>query len=52
MAGGFFYDVFGSYAWMFIASAAIGVGAVAVAFTFPSAGAVHLTRTAAAHGAP
>jgi MFS family permease len=52
MAGGFFYDVFGSYAWMFIASAAIGVGAVAVAFTFPSAGAVHLTRTAVAHGAP
>jgi MFS family permease len=52
MAGGFIYDVFGSYAWMFIASAAIGLGAVAVAFTFPSAGAVRLTRTAAAHGAP
>jgi MFS family permease len=52
MAGGFIYDIFGSYAWMFVASAAIGLGAVAVAFTFPSAGAVRFTRTAAAHGAP
>jgi MFS family permease len=52
MAGGFIYDIFGSYAWMFVASAAIGLGAVAVAFTFPSAGAVRLTRTATEHGAP
>jgi MFS family permease len=33
-AGGWLYDARGSYAWMFIGSAAIGVGAVAIAFTF------------------
>ena len=32
--GGFTYDALGSYAWMFIGSSAIGVGAVAIAFTF------------------
>jgi MFS family permease len=34
VAGGWLYDGFGSYAWMFIASAGIGVGAVAIALTF------------------
>jgi MFS family permease len=32
--GGWLYDSFGSYAWMFVGSSAIGLGAVAVAFTF------------------
>jgi len=32
--GGWLYDALGSYAWMFIGSSAIGVGAVAIAFTF------------------
>jgi MFS family permease len=34
VTGGWVYDAFGSYAWLFIGSAAIGLGAVAVAFTF------------------
>jgi MFS family permease len=33
-AGGWLYDALGSYAWMFIGSSAIGLGAVAIAFTF------------------
>lgn len=32
--GGWLYDALGSYAWMFIGSAAIGFGAVAIALTF------------------
>ena len=32
--GGSLYDAVGSYAWMFIGSSAIGLGAVAIAFTF------------------
>jgi MFS family permease len=32
--GGWLYDGFGSYAWLFIGSSAIGLGAVAVAATF------------------
>jgi MFS family permease len=34
VAGGWLYDAFGSYVWLFIGSAAIGVGAVAIALTF------------------
>jgi MFS family permease len=34
LAGGWLYDGFGSYGWMFIASSAIGAGAVAIALTF------------------
>ena len=34
VAGGWLYDTSGSYAWLFIGSAAIGLGAVAIAFTF------------------
>ena len=34
VAGGWLYDSFGSYAWLFVGSSAIGVGAVAIAFTF------------------
>jgi MFS family permease len=34
LTGGWLYDGLGSYAWMFIGSAAIGLGAVAIAVTF------------------
>ena len=34
VTGGWLYDGSGTYAWMFIASSAIGLGAVAIAFTF------------------
>jgi MFS family permease len=33
-AGGWVYDAFGSYAWLFIGSFGIGLGAVAIAFAF------------------
>jgi len=32
-AGGWLFDTFGSYAWMYVASFGIGLGAVAIAFT-------------------
>jgi MFS family permease len=32
--GGWAYDALGSYAWMFVGSAAIGIGAVAISLTF------------------
>lgn len=34
LIGGWLYDAVGSYAWMFVGSSAIGLGAVAIAFTF------------------
>jgi MFS family permease len=34
LIGGWLFDTVGSYAWMFIGSSAIGLGAVAIAFTF------------------
>ena len=50
-AGGWLYDSFGSYSWLFLASFGIGLGAVAIAATFraprampvglPSPGLVH-----------
>lgn len=33
--GGWVFDTFGSYAWMYIGSFAIGLGAAAIAFAFP-----------------
>ena len=33
--GGWIFDVYGSYAWLYIASAAIGIGAAAIALAFP-----------------
>jgi MFS family permease len=33
-AGGWFYDAYGSYFWLYIGSFGIGLGAVAIAFTF------------------
>ena len=32
--GGWLYDSFGSYSWLFVGSAGIGLGAVAIAFAF------------------
>jgi MFS family permease len=49
--GGWLYDVFGSYAWLFIASSAIGLGAMAIALTFrpPRETPVALPSPSAAH---
>jgi len=33
--GGWLYDRYGSYSWMYIGSMAVGLGAVAIALTFP-----------------
>jgi MFS family permease len=33
--GGWIFDSFGRYTWMYLGSAAIGLGAVAIAFAFP-----------------
>lgn len=35
LAGGFVFDTFGSYAWMFIGSSVVGFAAVAMALAFP-----------------
>jgi MFS family permease len=34
MAGGLIYDTFASYAWLYIGSWAVGLGAFAIALTF------------------
>ena len=34
LAGGWLYDAYGSYFWLFIGSCGIGLGAVAIALTF------------------
>jgi MFS family permease len=34
--GGWIYDTFGGYSWLYIGSFAIGLGAVAIAFAFPA----------------
>ncbi len=49
--GGWAYDALGSYAWMFIGSSAIGVGAVAIALTFrpPREAPVALPSPSVAH---
>jgi MFS family permease len=33
-AGGWLYDGFGSYLWLYVGSASIGAGAIAIALTF------------------
>ena len=50
-AGGWLYDAFGSYFWLFMGSFGIGLGAVAIAFTFrpPRALPAALSRPIAAH---
>ncbi|MEW6688257.1 MAG: MFS transporter [Pseudomonadota bacterium] len=35
LAGGWIFDGFGSYAWLYIGSFAVGLGAVAIALAFP-----------------
>lgn len=35
LAGGWVFDSFGSYAWLFMGSAAVALGAVAIALAFP-----------------
>lgn len=35
--GGWIFDTFGTYAWLYIGSFAVGVGAVAIALAFPPA---------------
>jgi MFS family permease len=35
LAGGWLYDRFGSYAWLYIGSLMAGIGAAAIAITFP-----------------
>jgi MFS family permease len=35
LAGGWIFDSYGNYAWMFFGSAAVGLGAVAIALAFP-----------------
>ena len=34
-AGGWIFDTFGSYGWLYIGSFGIGLGAVAIALAFP-----------------
>jgi MFS family permease len=34
--GGWIFDTFGGYAWLYIGSFALGIGAVAIAFAFPA----------------
>jgi MFS family permease len=34
VAGGWLYDTFGSYFWLYLGSFGIGMGAVAIALTF------------------
>ena len=35
LAGGWIFDSFGSYTWLYIGSSAMGIGAVAIALAFP-----------------
>src|SRR5213594_2596459 len=47
-AGGYIHDAFGSYAWLFISSAAIGVMAMVLALTFRAPRLVAVVRPATA----
>jgi predicted MFS family arabinose efflux permease len=49
-AGGYIHDAFGTYAWLFISSAAIGLMAMVLALTFraPRAGVVARPATVGA----
>jgi len=51
VAGGLLYDMFGTYSWLFAGSFGIGLGAMAIAFTFrsPRALAVALPSPSAVH---
>jgi MFS family permease len=47
-AGGWIHDVFGTYAWLFISSAAIGAMAMVLALTFRAPGGALARRPAVA----
>lgn len=36
LVGGFIYDTFNAYAWLYIGSAAVGLGAALLALAFPA----------------
>jgi hypothetical protein len=36
VGGGWLYDTFGTYHWLYIASAAVGIAAAALALAFPA----------------
>jgi MFS family permease len=48
-AGGWLYDAFGSYFWLFLGSFGIGLGAVAIAFAFRPTHALPVVRPQPAH---
>ena len=35
LGGGWIFDTFGGYAWLYVGSLALGLGAVAIALFFP-----------------
>jgi MFS family permease len=37
LGGGWLYDTYGTYHWLYIASAAVGIAAAAMALAFPPA---------------
>jgi MFS family permease len=45
-AGGWVFDTYNNYAWLYIASAAVGVGAVVLALTFPKVGPLNRAQPA------
>jgi MFS family permease len=49
-AGGWLYDTFGSYFWLYIGSAGIGLGAVAIAFAFRPPGPLAAALASASAG--
>ncbi len=49
LAGGWLYDVFGSYFWLYIGSFGIGLGAVAIALTFGPPRPVPVAQPSLAH---
>lgn len=53
VAGGWLFDAWGSYFWLYVGSAGIGLGAVAIALLFrpPALPGVPLQATAVPHGA-
>jgi MFS family permease len=46
LGGGWIFDRFGGYAWLYIGSFALGLGAVAIAFAFPPVSRLALARQA------
>ena len=50
IGGGWLYDTYGTYHWLYIASAAVGLGAAAMALAFPPPSQEVREGPAAAHG--